>query len=160
MHFTPWCHDNMVFASSVDSPHDRPLMPNFDVRVACIVHGDVIKWKHFPRYWPFVQAIHRWPANSPHKGQCCATLMFSMICAWTNDWVNNRDAGDLRPHRAYYVTVMETHWRFWNMFSHIDSLVQNRSNSSALVVELLQSCAKRSLSFSLARKTCHTYYGQ
>ena len=23
-------------------------------------HYDVIKWKHFPRYWPFVQAIHRW----------------------------------------------------------------------------------------------------
>ena len=22
-------------------------------------HDDVIKWKHFPRYWPFVQGIHR-----------------------------------------------------------------------------------------------------
>ena len=27
------------------------------------------KWKHFPRYWPFVQGIHRSPLNSPHKGQ-------------------------------------------------------------------------------------------
>ena len=25
-----------------------------------------------------------------------------MICAWTNGWVNNRDAGDLRHHCAYY----------------------------------------------------------
>ena len=34
-------------------------------------HGDVIKikWKHFPRYWPFVRGIHRTPVNSPHKGQ-------------------------------------------------------------------------------------------
>ena len=32
-------------------------------------HDDVIKWKHFPRYWPFVQGIHRPPVNSPHKGQ-------------------------------------------------------------------------------------------
>ena len=32
-------------------------------------HDDVIKWKHFPRYWPFVRGIHRWPVNSPHKGQ-------------------------------------------------------------------------------------------
>ena len=24
------------------------------------------------------------------------------ICAWTNGWVNNRDAGDLRRHRAHY----------------------------------------------------------
>ena len=24
------------------------------------VHDDVIKWKHTPRYWPFVRGIHRW----------------------------------------------------------------------------------------------------
>ena len=23
------------------------------------IHDDVIKWKHFPRYWPFVWEIHR-----------------------------------------------------------------------------------------------------
>ena len=28
-------------------------------------HDDVIKWKHFPRYWPFVREIHRSPVNSP-----------------------------------------------------------------------------------------------
>ena len=32
-------------------------------------HDDVNKWKHFPRYWPFVRGIHRSPVNSPHKGQ-------------------------------------------------------------------------------------------
>ena len=33
--------------------------------------------------------------------------MFSLICAWTNGWVNNQDAGDLRRHRDHYdVTVM------------------------------------------------------
>ena len=32
-------------------------------------HDDVIKWKHFPRYWSFVRGIHRSPVNSPHKGQ-------------------------------------------------------------------------------------------
>ena len=31
-------------------------------------HDDVIKWKHFPCYWPFVRGIHRSPVNSPHKG--------------------------------------------------------------------------------------------
>ena len=30
-------------------------------------HDDVIKWKHFPRYWPLVRGIHRPPVNSPHK---------------------------------------------------------------------------------------------
>ena len=26
-------------------------------------HDDAIKWKHFPRYWPFVQGIHRSSVN-------------------------------------------------------------------------------------------------
>ena len=70
-------------------------------------HDDVIKWKHFPRYWPFVRGIHRSPVNSLHKGQWRGALMFSLICVWINGWVNNRDAGDLRRYRAHYdVTVM------------------------------------------------------
>ena len=44
-------------------------------------HDDVITWKHFPRYWPFVRGIHRSPMNSPHKGQWRGTLMFLLICA-------------------------------------------------------------------------------
>ena len=28
--------------------------------------------------------------------------MFSLICAWINPWVNNREAGDLRLHHAHY----------------------------------------------------------
>ena len=33
------------------------------------------------------------------------------ICAWINDWVNNREAGDLRCHRAHYdVIVMTNYW--------------------------------------------------
>ena len=47
------------------------------------------------------------PVNSPHKGQWRGALMFSFICAWINDWVNNREAGDLRRHRGHYdVNVM------------------------------------------------------
>ena len=70
-------------------------------------HDDVIKWNHFPRYWPFVRRIHRYPVNSPHKGQWRGTLMFSLICARINDWVNNREAGDLRRRWAHYdITVM------------------------------------------------------
>ena len=72
------------------------------------VHDDVIKWKHFPRYWPFVMGIHRSPVNFPHKGQWRGALIFSLIFAWTHGWVNNRESGDLRRHRAHYdVTVME-----------------------------------------------------
>ena len=69
---------------------------------AGMCRDDVIKWKHFPRYWPFVRGIHRSPAKSPHKGQWRGTLMFPL-----NGWVNNGGAGDLRRHQAHYdVTVM------------------------------------------------------
>ena len=73
-------------------------------------NDDVIKWKHFPCYWPFVWGIYRSPVNSSHKGQWRGALMFSLICFWINAWVNNRKAGDLRRHHAYYdVTVMMRH---------------------------------------------------
>ena len=61
------------------------------------VDDDVIKWTHFPLYWP-VSRIHR---DSPHKHQWRGALMFSLICTWTN----NRYAGDLRHHH-YDVIVM------------------------------------------------------
>ena len=74
-------------------------------------HDDVIKWKHFPRYWPFVQGIHWSPVDSPHKGQWRGALMFSLICTWINGWVNNCEAGDLRRHSTHYdVTVMRIYF--------------------------------------------------
>ena len=51
-----------------------------------VLHDDVIKWKHFPRHWLFVMGIHRWPVNSPHKGQWRRALMFSLIYASINGW--------------------------------------------------------------------------
>ena len=44
---------------------------------AHILHDDVTKWKHFPRYWSIVQGIHRSPVIFPHKGQWRRALMFS-----------------------------------------------------------------------------------
>ena len=71
------------------------------------IHDYVIKWKHFPCYWPFVRGIHRSSVNSSHKGQWRGDLMPSLICAWINGSVDNRDAGDLRRNRAHYgVSVM------------------------------------------------------
>ena len=91
-------------------------------------HDDVIKWKHFPRYWPFVWVIHRSPVNSPHKGQWRAALIFSLICTWLKDWVNSREAGDLRHRRSLYdVTVMQKWlfsglplWQIWQNMNFVD----------------------------------------
>ena len=55
-------------------------------------HDDVIQWKHFTCYWPFVRGIHRSPVNSPHKGQWREALMFSLIWAWTNGWALSKQS--------------------------------------------------------------------
>ena len=82
-------------------------------------HEDVINWKNFPRNWPFVRGIHRSPVNSPHKGQWRGALMYSLICVWINDWVNNREAGDLRPYHAHYdVIVMDWQKVILSQFCH------------------------------------------
>ena len=97
---------------SMDSNHKGAGMRKyFHVMTSLWVsHDDVIKWKHFPRYWPFVRGIHRSPVNTPHKGQWRGALMFSLICVCMNDWLNNREAGDLRRYHAHYdVTVMTYH---------------------------------------------------
>ena len=74
-----------------------------------VTHDDVIKLALFPRYWPFVRGIHRSPVNSPHKCQWRTALVFSLICAWINAWVNHRGTGDLGRHRTHYdVIVMES----------------------------------------------------
>ena len=88
-------------------------------------HDDVIKWKHFPRNWPFVREIHRSPVNFPHKGQWRGALMFSLIYAWINDWVNNHEAGDLRRQHGHYDVIVMENWLWkslsptWvNLFEH------------------------------------------
>ena len=59
-------------------------------------HGDVIKCKHFPHHW----GIHR------SRKSVTRSFDISLICAWTNRWANNLDAGDLGRHCAHYdVTV-------------------------------------------------------
>ena len=55
--------------------------------------------------------MHQWQyavcMMMPSNGNISAlqwrgALMFSLICAWINRWVNNREAGHLRRHRAHY----------------------------------------------------------
>ena len=61
----------------------------------------------FPCYWPFVRGNHRSLVTSSYKGQWRGALIFSLICARINGWVNNREAGDLKCNHAHYdVTVM------------------------------------------------------
>ena len=111
-------HVSMVVADAL-VPTCRQGVCNYHSSVARPIQiRGVIKRKLFPRYWPFVRGIHRSPVNSPHKGQWRRALMFSLICARINGWVNNREAGDLRRHQAHCdvivmdVTSLLTHWSY------------------------------------------------
>ena len=46
------------------------------------------------------------PGEFPSQNQWHRALMFSLICAWINGWVNNREAGDFRRHRAHYDVIV------------------------------------------------------
>ena len=82
--------------------------PSFSVYAASnefnsqMIHDDVIKSKHFSRYRPF----ERSSLNSPQTGQWRGALMFFLTGAWTNGWVNNREADDLRRHCAHYDVIV------------------------------------------------------
>ena len=59
------------------------------------VHDDVIKWKHFPWYWPFVKGIHRWPVTGELPAQWPMTRSFDVFF-------------DLRPNKW-----LSKQWRRW-----------------------------------------------
>ena len=116
---------------------DKILFPgSIEHNILC-KYDDVIKWKHFPHYWPFVQGIHRSPVNSSHKSRWRGALMFSLICAWINGWVNNREAGDLRHQRAHYDDIMMRDTgglKLMRTCSH--KLIFWQNHSSALYIKL------------------------
>ena len=72
---------------------------------------DEVKWwRHqmelFSASLAFVGWIHRWLVNSPHKGQWRGGWMLPLNCTLINDWVNNREAVDLRRNRAHYDVIV------------------------------------------------------
>ena len=42
----------------------------------------------------------------PSQRSVTRSLDVSLICAWINAWVNNREAGDLRLHRGHYDVIV------------------------------------------------------
>ena len=107
--------------------------------------------EHFPRYWPFVRRIHKSPVN-PRTKASNAELLFSLICAWINGWVNTREAGDLRRYRVHYdVTVMFLSIDFAQMIQHYFNdigtilwLLQCQLNHHELVTQPLHIKAEQS----------------
>ena len=65
--------DQLSFICLVCNVRTSITTPYKTVSHGLLWHDDVIKWKHFPRHWPFVRGI-------PLKSQWRGALMFSLIC--------------------------------------------------------------------------------
>ena len=69
-----------------------------------LVHVDVIRWKHFPRYWPFVRGIHRSPVD--FSLQRPVTRSFEVFFDLS---LNKRLSKHLRQRRVQFdVTAWQT----------------------------------------------------
>ena len=67
------------------------------------LHDDIIKWKHYSRYWPFVPGIGEFPAQRPVTQ---SFAVFFDLCLVINGWVNSHEAGDLRRHCTDYDVIV------------------------------------------------------
>ena len=76
-------------------------------------HDNVIKWKHFPRYWLCVRGIHRLPVNSPHKGQWRGVWYF----LWSPP---EKKRLSKQSRRRWLETPWRSLWRHYNaMNEHV-----------------------------------------
>ena len=80
------------------------------IQLTCQKHKCILWWRHqmqtFSALLAICVGIHWSLVNFPHKGQWHRALMLSLICNWTNDWVNKRDAGDLRRLCVHYDVII------------------------------------------------------
>ena len=81
-------------------------------------------WKLFRVTGPLCGEI----TDHPHKDKCRRTAMFSLICAWTNGWINNQDAGDLRHYCAQYDIILMVYRKEGNETSRCNTNSTSKIN--------------------------------
>ena len=91
--------------------YDMPIYLFHHLYMHNSYHDDVIKWKHFPRYWPYGGEFTG--VRPTQRPMTRSFEMFSLICSWINRWVNNGEAGDLRRYRAHYDVIVMTAFIKW-----------------------------------------------
>ena len=126
-------------------------------RYSCCRHDGVIKWKHFPRYWPFVCGSHWSPVNSPHKGQWRGALTLSLICALNKrlskqswNWRFETPSCSLWRHCN---GKAENPWQWGYTADHVDHM----SWCGIPIINTIWSCDRRG--YSTTQASCCTTWG-
>ena len=80
------------------------------LQITCLCEGNPSAWwRH--QMVTFSGLLALCYGNSPVTGEfpsqmpTSGALIFSLVCAWTNGWLKNWNAGDLRRHRAHLLMI-------------------------------------------------------
>ena len=107
---TSMCFNTITTLRSCKDDGYRELVYEFRCRLLLKQHDDVIKWKQFRVTVLLCGEFtsHRWIPRT--RASDAELWCFLPICAWTNSWAKNEDAGDLIRHRAHSPSL----WRHRN----------------------------------------------
>ena len=72
-----WCMHREVYKATMCL-----LTVNFkiDIAILTVCHEEVMSWKRFPQYWPFVSGMHWWPMPSTHKRPVMRGCVCWFVC--------------------------------------------------------------------------------
>ena len=108
----------IIRTNDPDLCHHMASLGHNQLTVHAVSNNALYPWPSYYSWWRhqmenFSELLALCVGNSPLTGEfpsqrpAMGALMSSLICAWTNGWVNNRDADDLICHRAHYdINVM------------------------------------------------------
>ena len=80
------------------------------IKIQNVSRNDVMKWKRFPHYWPFVRGLNRWIPLT--QGKCCRAVIFYLMLAWTNCWKSSQFDSDLGFPGAHSNISRKCIWNF------------------------------------------------
>ena len=74
------------------------------------LHDNFMRWRWFPRYWPFVRGIHQCLVDIPPKTSVTWALMFPLVLSLTDGWKNSQVVGDLIRHESHCDGILMDSW--------------------------------------------------
>ena len=87
-----------------------------NVQCALFYCACIAWWRHqmdtFSALRAICAGISPVPGEVPAQRPVTRSFDVSLICAWINRWITNREAGDLRRYRAHYDVIVMVSWEW------------------------------------------------
>ena len=95
-----------------------------------IAHDDVIKWKHFPRYWPFVRVPSEFPTQRPVTRSCDVFIDLRVnkpLSKQSWGWWFETPVSSLWRHRNEKYSLTEPGFEAWEDVKHSVATAEKRN---------------------------------